>query len=194
DRLVDSDAPNERREMGFDKFRRVVTRVDESGKSVIAEDLTLEPRTAKMMPGVEFYKVWGADAVPVAPVTELAPVHDPFFPAEGGDRFLIAVFPPESTAEVPEVSAEELEADAEANLPGLLGVFEPDNPGFHTTVSVDYDIVIEGELYCTFDDGQEVRLTPGDCVIQNGNRHAWSNRGDVPAKLISVLLGARPAK
>jgi mannose-6-phosphate isomerase-like protein (cupin superfamily) len=178
--------------MGFDKFTRVGSRVDENGKSVVAEVGTIEPHTAKMMPGVEFYKVWGHNAVPLAPVTNLAPVHDPFFPEEGGDRFIIAVFPPDGSVEVPAISEEEMAADAEANLPGLLEVFEVDNPGFHTTMSVDYDIVIEGELYITYDDGQEVRLPAGTCIIQNGNRHAWSNRGDVPAKMISVLLGARP--
>jgi mannose-6-phosphate isomerase-like protein (cupin superfamily) len=180
-------------EMDF-KFKRVVARVDENGKSVVAEESMLQPRTAKMMPGVEFYKVWGSDEVPSAPVTELAPVHDPFFPAAGGSRWLIAVFPPDSSAMEADISAEELEADAERALPGLMGVFEPDNPGFHSTVSIDYNIVIEGELYLEFDDGVEVAPPAGTCVVQNGNRHCWHNRGDVPAKMVSILLGARPAQ
>jgi mannose-6-phosphate isomerase-like protein (cupin superfamily) len=178
--------------MGF-KFRRVVTRVDENGKSVVAEDEPIEPRTARLMPGVEFYKVWGADDVPVAPVAKLAPVHDPFFPAVGGDRWLISVFPPDSPATDSELSEEQLAAEAEHILPGLAEVFEPDNPGFHATTSVDYNFVIEGELHLELDDGAEVALPAGSCVVQNGNRHAWHNHGNVPAKMISVLLGARPA-
>lgn len=180
--------------MGFDKFTRVVSRVDENGKSVVSEEAALTPRTAKMMPGVEFYKVWGAEDVPVAPESTLSPVHDPFFPAEGGNRWLISVFPPDSSAEAADFSPEDLAADAEANLPGLIEVFEPDSPGFHTTTSVDYNVVIEGELYIEYDDGREVRLPAGTCIVQNGTRHAWTNRGDVPAKMISVLLGARPGK
>jgi mannose-6-phosphate isomerase-like protein (cupin superfamily) len=180
--------------MGFDKFTRVVSRVDENGRSVVAEEATLEPRTAKMMPGVEFYKIWGSDEVPSAPLTDLAPVHDPFFPAEGGSRLLLAVFPPDSLAESVDLSPDELAADAEANLPGLVGVFEPDNPGFHTTTSIDYNFVLEGELFIEYDDGREVRLPSGTAIVQGGTRHKWSNRGDVPAKLLSVLLGARPAK
>ena len=46
----------------------------------------------------------------------------------------------------------------------------------HTTQTVDLDLVLEGEIWLELDDGEEVLLGPGDCVIQNGTRHAWHNR------------------
>jgi quercetin dioxygenase-like cupin family protein len=69
-------------------------------------------------------------------------------------------------------------------------VFEPDNPGMHTTDSVDYGICLEGEMHLELDNGQEIRLTPGACVVQQGTRHAWHNRSDKPALMCYVLIGA----
>ena len=53
---------------------------------------------------------------------------------------------------------------------------EPDDPGMHTTDTVDFDFVVSGEVYLELDDGAEVLLKPGDCVVQNGTRHRWNNR------------------
>ncbi len=76
-------------------------------------------------------------------------------------------------------------------FPGLLDAMELDNPGMHTTDTIDFDIVLSGEVYLELDDGPEVRLTAGDCVIQNGTRHAWHNRSDEPVTMASALVGAR---
>ena len=91
------------------------------------------------------------------------------------------------------MSPEETVANAEATFPGLIGIFEPDAPGFHTTVSVDYDYIISGELWLEVDGGEDVRLPAGTVVIQNGGRHAWRNRSNEPALMLSVLIGARDA-
>ena len=71
---------------------------------------------------------------------------------------------------------------------------EPENPGMHTTDTVDIDVVISGEVDLELDDGSEVHLKAGDCVIQNGTRHAWRNRSDKPAVLFVTLLGAERRK
>ena len=68
--------------------------------------------------------------------------------------------------------------------------FEPDDPGMHTTASVDYGVVLSGEATLELDDGATVTLGPGDTYIQNGTRHRWSNSGSVPAVLAVTLLGA----
>ena len=175
------------------EFRRVVTRLDENGKAVCAEDAPIVPIISAAMPGVGFYKVWGVDDEQSAPVRELAPVHDPFFPPRHGNRFIIVVFPPDSEKHEITMSSEEIQAEAEAVSPGLLGVFEPDNPGFHRTVSIDYDFVLEGELYLELDGGKEVRLPAGTSIVMNGTRHAWRNKSDKPAKLLAVVLGAKGA-
>lgn len=78
-----------------------------------------------------------------------------------------------------------------ARLPGLAERFEPDNPGMHTADSIDYVIVVDGEIWLELDEGKVGPLQCGDIVVQNGTRHAWRNQGDKPAKLVFVFVGAR---
>ena len=61
----------------------------------------------------------------------------------------------------------------------------------HTTDTIDYDIILSGELWMELDDGMEVHLKPGDCVIQNGTRHAWRNRSSESCIMASVMIGAK---
>jgi len=67
----------------------------------------------------------------------------------------------------------------------------PRHPGFHKTSSVDYAIVLSGEIYAMMDEG-EVLLRAGDVLVQRGTHHAWSNRTDEPARLAFVLIDAEP--
>jgi quercetin dioxygenase-like cupin family protein len=67
----------------------------------------------------------------------------------------------------------------------------PRHPGFHKTSSVDYAIVLAGEIYALMDEG-EVLLKEGDVLVQRGTNHAWSNRSDAPAYLAFVLIDAEP--
>jgi quercetin dioxygenase-like cupin family protein len=60
----------------------------------------------------------------------------------------------------------------------------------HTTSTIDFEVVLEGEVWLELDDGKEVHLKPGDTVVQNGTRHAWRNHGTVPARLAVFLIGA----
>ena len=69
----------------------------------------------------------------------------------------------------------------------------PRHPGFHKTSSVDYAIVLSGEIYALMDEG-EVLLEAGDVLIQRGTNHAWSNRSDEPAYLAFVLVDAERYK
>ena len=70
---------------------------------------------------------------------------------------------------------------------------EPDAPGMHTTDTVDFELILEGEVWLELDDGVEVHLEPGDTVVQNGTRHAWRNHGDKVCRLLVVLVGAHHA-
>jgi quercetin dioxygenase-like cupin family protein len=67
----------------------------------------------------------------------------------------------------------------------------PRHPGFHKTSSVDYAIVLAGEIHALMDEG-EVLLKQGDVLVQRGTNHAWSNRSDAPAYLAFVLIDAEP--
>jgi len=57
----------------------------------------------------------------------------------------------------------------------------------HRTETVDYGICIAGEVHLVLDDS-EVRLTPGDVVVQRGTDHRWENRSEAPARMAFVLV------
>ncbi|WJJ92553.1 cupin domain-containing protein [Neopusillimonas aromaticivorans] len=61
----------------------------------------------------------------------------------------------------------------------------------HRTHSIDYAIVISGEIYALMDDG-ETLMRPGDVLVQRGTNHGWSNRSDAPALVAFVLIDAEP--
>lgn len=65
----------------------------------------------------------------------------------------------------------EFRAQYMAPLPGLAERFEPESPGMHFTDTVDYGILMDGELSLELDDGKMVALKHGDIVVQNGTRH-----------------------
>ncbi|MCB0011696.1 MAG: hypothetical protein KDE34_07340, partial [Anaerolineales bacterium] len=60
----------------------------------------------------------------------------------------------------------------------------------HLTDSTDYGILISGNVWLVMEDGSEVELQPGDCVIQTGGLHAWENRGDTTSTMYFVMVGA----
>jgi mannose-6-phosphate isomerase-like protein (cupin superfamily) len=104
------------------------------------------------------------------------------------------VFPPDSEyarAQQAGVDLADAWADFRRQVPGLDESFDDTEMGMHTTQTVDYDIVLSGEIWLEVDDGQKVLLEPGDFVIQNGTRHAWRNLGDSDCVMACVMVGAR---
>jgi quercetin dioxygenase-like cupin family protein len=75
-------------------------------------------------------------------------------------------------------------------FPGLASHMERDNPGMHTTDTIDFEYILSGEIVLELDDGAEVVLHPGDTVVQNGTRHRWHNRSSEPAVYVAFLVGA----
>jgi quercetin dioxygenase-like cupin family protein len=75
-------------------------------------------------------------------------------------------------------------------LPGMLDHMEPGEPGMHTTRTIDFEVVLSGEVTLELDDGATVHLAVGDTVVQNGTRHRWGNPGPVPATLAVFICGA----
>jgi hypothetical protein len=62
---------------------------------------------------------------------------------------------------------------------------------FHKTNTVDYAIVLEGEIWAVLDKGETLML-PGDVLIQRGTNHSWSNRTDQSCRIASILIDAEP--
>jgi hypothetical protein len=144
---------------------------------------------------MDFFMLWGteSDRAKVGSQDSEA-VLAPYWPAVGGTRWLLVRWAPASVAPEPAGDPGQVEAEIERHLPGLLGSFEADSLGMHTSDTIDYGVCLEGEMWLGLDEGREVHLTPGTCVVQRGTRHVWENRSDRPALMMFVLVGAeRPA-
>ena len=174
-------------------IRRVVTGVNADGTSVFVSDERVEAVTPALMPGLAFHRLWGQDDPVAAPQDGTPPPTPAYFPPAGGYRVGTFTVPPEATPPPDGVDVEAGLAEIEAKLPGLIAHMEPDNPGMHTTATIDFEYVVSGRVVLELDDGAKVELGPGDTVVQNGTRHAWRNPFDEPATLVVVLIGASPA-
>lgn len=151
--------------------RRVVTGVDGSGRSVFLSD-------GEAYGGDQWAEVWITD-----PAQGMDAVVDPQLgmtvlePPAGGTAWRVFEVPTDEDMRA-------AMAEAAATMEGI----EAD--GFHTTQTVDYVMVLEGEIALELDTG-EVTLGPGDCVVQRGTRHAWRNRSGKPVRMMAVMLSSR---
>jgi mannose-6-phosphate isomerase-like protein (cupin superfamily) len=178
------------------KIRRVVTGLDASGHATVVSDGPA-PRSHDLVsvPGMSTSMLWAT--APGEPIrldgSDPTPGVRRQLPEPGGTCFLIIRFPPDSAYASPSFDAAAASAERRIAFPGVAELLEPDHPGMHTTESVDYVLVLDGELWLELDDGRLTRLGPGDTVVQNGTRHAWRNLGAQPATVAVVQVGAERA-
>jgi mannose-6-phosphate isomerase-like protein (cupin superfamily) len=173
--------------------RRVVTGHDRNGKAVFASDQEVDPVAPALMPGFELHRLWGADQAPTFPDDGSPTAQPSYFPPVGGYRFALVSIPPGAVSVPGDLDLETAVAEMEEKLPGVLAYMEPDNPGMHTTDTIDFGLVLSGELILELDDGVETVLRPGDTVVQNGTRHRWGNRGTEPVVMAVFMVGAHRA-
>jgi mannose-6-phosphate isomerase-like protein (cupin superfamily) len=168
----------------------VVTGQDRSGKSLIMRNTPVAPVCLALFPGYEFHRVWGSDSVPQLPSDGTPPQQLRYFPPKNGFRFGFFTIPPDTTTRVEQLNTASALEEIQLKLPGLIDVLERDHPGMHTTDTVDFDVIVSGEVVLELDDGAEVLLKAGDCVIQNGTRHAWHNRSSQNCVISVAIVGA----
>jgi mannose-6-phosphate isomerase-like protein (cupin superfamily) len=171
-------------------IRCVVTGQNTSGKSIFVRDAPVAPVTLALLPGFEFHRLWGSESAVQLPSDGTAPPPPGYFPPKNGFRFGFFTVPPEADSELAPADLAAAFGELREKLPGMAEVLEPENPGMHTTDTVDFDVVISGEVYLVLDDGFEVLLKAGDCVVQNGTRHAWRNRSGSNCVIAVTLVGA----
>jgi hypothetical protein len=173
-------------------FRRVVTGHDAQGKSVfVIEDVAAHVFTRR--PGSAVVtEMWETTATPAdnRGNTDAIARGMRLPPPKNGSVFRIIEYPPDSQR----VAALVRERAGGDDGSGHNAAFDRNNPrhlGFHKTNSIDYAIVLSGEIWALMDEG-EVLLKAGDVLIQRGTNHAWSNRTEEPAYLAFVLIDAEP--
>lgn len=174
---------------------RVVTGHDEHGKAIVVTKGAL-PTVIEVsaIPGTIFHEVWNTTATPVRiaatePEPTLGPLKLP--PPQQGTRIRFVDIPPD-TAEFLLRGHERMRqaftqvGDTHAST---VQASSP-HPLMHRTESVDYGVVMEGEIVLVLDDS-EVPLKRGDVVIQRGTNHAWANRSDQPCRMLFMLVDGK---
>ena len=172
-------------------IRRVVTGHDATGASMVASD-GVAPRSDafRQIPGMMSRLIWATDPAPALPSDGTDPTLSvtSIVPSRSGTRFLVVTFPPDSVFGAPGFDPAAAAAENLAISPGLAELFEAD--GMHATPTIDYGIVLDGEIWLELDDGRAELLRRHDVVVQNGTRHAWRNKSERSATLAFVLIGA----
>jgi hypothetical protein len=170
--------------------RRVVTGHDDHGRAVVVEDGPPTAVALEAVPGTVFHEVWATSSVPAridnGPDPTLGGLQ--LAPPAGGTRIRIVDIPPDTAQNAIAPGA----AAAAFAAIGAKHAHAQDGPHalMHRTETVDYGIVLSGEVWLVLDDG-ETRLRPGDVVVQRGTNHAWSNRTDETARMAFVLVDGR---
>jgi len=162
---------------------------ERDGQAVVGSDEQLEPITIGLMPGAEFYGIWGEDGAAAVPSNGAEPAAPAWFPPTNGYRHEVIVIPPDGATPTvdPDAGVEEMRT----KLPGLADVMDPDHPGMHTTDTALINLILDAEIHLRLDDGTEVHLARGDAAVVTGELHAWSNRSGAPCTLSTTSIGAR---
>jgi len=172
--------------------RRIFTGVNAAGKSYIAEDgvspamMTMEGREGYR--NNNLWRTLGPDADVNAPDT--ATEHRGVLPPPTGTVIRVIDIPPESKD--PEERARATSSVFKAMFADAAHRPDQRHPGMHETTTVDYAILLQGELWAVMDE-DETLMRAGDILIQRGTNHAWANRSDQIARICFVLVdGKRP--
>jgi mannose-6-phosphate isomerase-like protein (cupin superfamily) len=173
--------------------RRIVTGHNTSGQAILQED---GPINRLQQIGGEtgpwFHEVWNTSATP-APIDAASgePPEDSIrlAPPKGGTRIRVLDIPPDSE-ELAHTTPEQARAHFEEIGAGEASSFNGKaarHPHMHRTETIDYGIVLEGEIVLIMDVG-ETTVRAGDIVIQRGTNHGWANRSGRNCRIAFILI------
>jgi len=172
--------------------RRVVTGDNAQGKAVFLSD-ELRQSNAPAPGATARLQQWMTETTP-EPFTgkDITDRIKGTNPPLTGSHFRIIEFPPQ-TGPDPDMKdpavkkrAEEMHKQMGVEV-GPLGAHR--SPGMHRTFSIDYALILKGEIDMLLDDS-EVRCKTGDVIVQQGTNHAWVNRSGKPCLVAFILIGA----
>jgi mannose-6-phosphate isomerase-like protein (cupin superfamily) len=172
------------------RHRRVVTGHDARGRSVVLKDGE-SPYSffLEKAGGLQLTELWETRSSPAdnSGEKDAADHERRIEPVDGGTVFRVIEYPPDR------VRLATLDPESFYAVMGAQAA-DPEHrrhPGMHRTHTLDYCIVLSGEIWAVMDEG-EVLLRAGDCLVQRGTRHAWSNRSEEPCVIAFVLVAAKP--
>ena len=173
------------------RYRRVITGHDAHGRSVILmDDESPHGFVAEKAGGLRVTELWETTSSPAdnSGGADAAEHERRIEPKGGGTVFRVIEYPPDS------IRLRTLRPDEYFSSMGAQAAEAATrrHPGMHKTDTIDYAIVLSGEIFAVMDQG-EVLLRAGDCLIQRGTSHAWSNRTQEPCVIAFVLVAAKPS-
>jgi len=172
------------------QIRRIVTGHNAAGKSIIAQDgFATSILELPGVPGMRATDLWETTTAPADLTSDADPVARPVHlePKPTGTICRIVEFPPDAAIHNRADSKEVFAALGASHAVDTTSA----TPMMHKTASVDYAIVLGGEIWAVMDEG-ETCMKAGDVLIQCGTNHAWSNRSNGPAWVAFILVGATP--
>jgi mannose-6-phosphate isomerase-like protein (cupin superfamily) len=176
------------------EVKRLVTAHGPDGNPTFAS-IGPAPRAnwSRYHPGAGITVVWADPAGATIPntgqdITETLPS---LIPPVGATSLLFVQFPAQTGVTDPNFDPVAAQEEFVRLNPGIAELMDPQSPGMHATDTIDYVIVLEGEICVILEGGREELLRQHDVIIQNGTRHAWRNRSTRPAKLACFSVGAR---
>ena len=174
------------------RVRRVLTGHDTQGRSrFIADDLAQNVKEMASMPGLALTDLWETASAPARNEGHADAASRPvrLEPPKNGSILRIVEFPPDS--------AWRSNADGREAFKSIGAGHAQDrasaDPMMHRTSTVDYIIVLKGEMHAVLEKG-ETLLRAGDILVQRGTNHSWSVRGNEPCIVAAVLVNAKPLK
>ena len=149
---------------------RLVVTTSRGATSSVAIDKHIQPNPFASLPGFDHTLLWGTQPAPSVPWDgrNVATEHKSLLPEPGGTRLMLVTYLPDSAMAAPGFDPTDAGAEYLERLPGLAELFEPNNPGMHTTDSVDYVIIVDGEIWLELDDGKTGPFQRGDIAVQRG--------------------------
>ncbi|WP_033924264.1 cupin domain-containing protein [Sphingomonas sp. 35-24ZXX] len=172
---------------------RYVMTYHDAGKACLkVADEPAERLSLDHTPGMAIERIWSTAGTPTIGRNETANPNDGvgFLPHAGQTAFRLLTFPPDALFLSLGFDMAASLAEFADKMPEMARLREADDPAMHRTETVDYVIILEGEVWLEVDDGQQVLLQQHDIVIQNGTRHAWRNRSDKPVTMAVLMVGA----
>lgn len=170
--------------------RRVVAAVKDGKSAVVSDGPIPNALHHQAAPGMMSTIVYhtASPAQVSGGFEETAPVAGKLVPSLGETTLLIVRFPPGSVYAAPDFDGAALGKEQYDFAPDFAATFDADGSGVHDTGTLDYDIVLDGEIWLELET-ETVHLKKGDTAIQHGTRHAWRNNSDLPAVMAFVLIG-----
>ncbi|HEY3917847.1 MAG TPA: cupin domain-containing protein [Stellaceae bacterium] len=169
--------------------RRVVTEEDAGGRSRIVADARVPALSVPERPGYDVSNIWVTRDTPASiGAADQTAAHQGVLPPDHGTVLRVIDYPPEATD--PAERRRQLAATFGALYPDAEHRIDDKHPGMHRTATIDYAIVLEGEITAVMDTGETV-LRAGDILIQRGTSHAWANRSGKPARMCFVLIDGK---